>query len=172
MSWWTCREFACDDLGRPRPSIKPSAPRDAFDRGRQFIRSQALIARLIERRDENPIATDYDIDTDDEEMLENLNREEACPGDVQEVLSADELEKALHALEVESFAVMMRHVQVSFAKPAVFPCYYSPCPEEHNTRHHTHAHFYTCKHTHTRTRANTHTHTHTAMAACTAKQSH
>jgi hypothetical protein len=57
-------------------------------------------------------------------MLENLNRDEACPGDVQEVLSADELEKALHALEVESFAVMMRHVQVSFAKPAVFPCYF------------------------------------------------
>jgi hypothetical protein len=154
MSWWTCREIACDDLGRPRPSINPSAPRDAFDRGRQFIRSQALIARLIERRDENPIATDYDIDTDDEEMLENLNREEACPGDAQEVLSADELEKALHALEVESFAVMMRHVQVSFAKPAVFPCYYSSCPER-NTRHNT------CAVNHTYTRTNS-----SAMACC------
>ena len=82
----------------------------------RYIRSDSLVQRLIHQRDENPIIVDYDADTDDEEMLDSINRQARAMsnGDLgQEALSVDEFERALHALEVESFELMLQHVEVT-----------------------------------------------------------
>ena len=42
---------------------------------------------MIERRDENPISVDYDVDSEDEALLEIVNSEAD-----REILSVDELE--------------------------------------------------------------------------------
>jgi hypothetical protein len=78
----------------------------SFQLGRQYIHSSSLVARLIERRDDNPVAVDYDLDSEDDEMLDRVNG-------VGEVLPADALEAAMRSLEVESFGVMMQHVEVT-----------------------------------------------------------
>jgi len=86
-----------------------------FERAASYICSDALVARLIEKRDENPTAVDYDLDTDDEEMLEQANRRSGFQdgGSTQEqALAVEELEAAMNALEVASFDVMMQQVEV------------------------------------------------------------
>jgi hypothetical protein len=94
--------------------------------GKHYIRSSSLIARLIERRDENPVAVDYDLDSDDDVLLDWVNR----GGDdvvgaraSTHRLSADQLEAAMRALEVESFALVINHVQVSAR--STLACYLS-----------------------------------------------
>ena len=87
-----------------------------FDRGRHYIRSDAMVSRLIEKRDENPVPVDYDLDSDDEALLEKISRGvEGTDSDdkLHVALSADALEVAIRSLEVESFEVMMSHVRVN-----------------------------------------------------------
>ena len=99
-----CRDIECEDHASP------------FDLCRQYIRGESLLSRLVHHRDENPIAVDYDVDTDDDDFLENIN-----DGGADE-LWVNEMEKAMHALEVESFDLLLHHVEVIFSlSPSLCP---------------------------------------------------
>ena len=107
----------CDlGYGREIELEECSAPatRARFERGKSYIRSDALVARLIEKRDENLTAVDYDLDSEDEEVLHQVNRQvrdkDGTGG--QDSLSVGQLEAWIHALEVASFEVMMQYVEV------------------------------------------------------------
>jgi hypothetical protein len=92
-----------------------SPERSGLELGKHYIRSSSLIARLIERRDENPVAVDYDLDSDDDLLLDWVNRggDDVSGGRAStQCLSADQLEAAMRALEVESFALVINHVEV------------------------------------------------------------
>lgn len=81
----------------------------------KLITADHLLSRLIQHRDENPIAVDYDVDSDDDDFLEKIN-----DGGAEE-LSVNEMEQAMHALEVESFELLLHHVEVRFLSLALTP---------------------------------------------------
>ena len=81
----------------PRDDSAQDGP-SAFDPPQDYIRSEALIARLIDERDDNTACVDYDVDSEDEEMLDKLNALQRP----EDAVSIDAFERAMHGLEVET----------------------------------------------------------------------
>ena len=99
--------------GAGREFEPQEGPGVSFERGKSYIKSDVLVARLIEKRDLNFSAVDYDLDSDDEEVLCHINRADERASIIeQDPLSIEEMEAVIHALEVASFEIMMQHVEV------------------------------------------------------------
>ena len=130
----------------PRDDSAQDGP-SAFDPPQDYIRSEALIARLIDERDDNTACVDYDVDSEDEEMLDKLNALQRP----EDAVSIDAFERAMHGLEVEARLHCVLHVMRVVCALAL---------------RHRGARAMILKHTHTHTHTHTLTHTHTHTLDC------